>query len=258
MTRRAAKKASRRYSKSLALLMSAMLLVAVLAVAAPAAFAYGTYSHGGIDPNTGCTQCHSVSTAVPPTTADCTKCHTGYALYSGDKQTCSSCHHPGQAIDVSDPTACTAGCHLANGTTATHVAHFGSTTAACTTCHNVPLSATNPNGSHHHDAVNSVTKTTVTLQLTGLTSGAMRLGKTVTAKGTVKPVRTGTVLVTIQRKVGTSWVKAIAKARTMTAAGAYSYAYKPGKRGTYRVQSKTTAKVPYSSVKTAWKTFKVK
>jgi photosystem II stability/assembly factor-like uncharacterized protein len=98
---------------------------------------------------------------------------------------------------------------------------------------------------------------TVTLKLGGLRSGATTLGKSVTAKGVAAPAGlTGSkTKLTVQRKNGAKWVKVTSSARTIGASGAYSWKYKPAKRGAYRMQ----AKVGTLTVATSpWRTFKVK
>ncbi len=76
------------------------------------------------------------------------------------------------------------------------------------------------------------TKCTATIALTGLRSGVLKLRKSVTIKGVVKPAHAGSAKLTIQRKVGARWVAAKTVARAINAtSGAYSYAYKPTKAG---------------------------
>jgi hypothetical protein len=100
---------------------------------------------------------------------------------------------------------------------------------------------------------------TVSIVLTGLKAGAIKLHKTVTVKGAVKPAHAGVVKITFQRKVGSKWVAAKAVAGTMNAtSGAYSYTYKPTKAGSYRVQTTVAATPLYKAAATSWKTFKVK
>ena len=100
----------------------------------------------------------------------------------------------------------------------------------------------------------------VTLKLSGLTSGAMKLGKSVTAKGAVTPssLAGSKVKLTVQKKKGAKWITVKSTARTISASGAYSWKYKPAKRGAYRMRAtiaKTTAR---TAAKTAWRKFKVK
>lgn len=102
-------------------------------------------------------------------------------------------------------------------------------------------------------------KCTATINLTGLKAGVLKLHKMVTVKGTVKPAHSGKATVTIQRKVGTKWVYAKRVARTINAtSGAYSYTYKPLRRGSYRVKTSVAKTARYTAAATAYKSFKVK
>lgn len=102
-------------------------------------------------------------------------------------------------------------------------------------------------------------KVAISVTLTGVKSGVVKLNKSVTTTGKVTPLRSGKATVTIQRKVGTKWVKAITKAVTINAtSGKYSLAYKCTKKGSYRVQVSVAAAPAASAAKSTWKTFKVK
>ena len=103
-----------------------------------------------------------------------------------------------------------------------------------------------------------LTATTITIQLTGLKAGTMKVNKTVTIKGVVSPARTGNATVTIQRKVGTKWVNARVIARTINATcGAYSYPYKATKKGSYHVKVTTAKNATFAAGASAQKNFKV-
>ena len=64
----------------------------------------------------------------------------------------------------------------------------------------------------------------LTLRLSGLTSGALKLGKRLTAKGTVSPASLSgnKVVLTLQRKQGSTWVKVTTLTRTINSSGVYS------------------------------------
>jgi len=100
----------------------------------------------------------------------------------------------------------------------------------------------------------------VTLRLSGLTSGVMRLGRRVTAKGVVTPTSLAgsQVKLTVQKKQGTRWVKVKRVARTISATGAYSWKYKPAKRGAYRMRATIAKTARHTAAKTVWRSFKVK
>ena len=100
----------------------------------------------------------------------------------------------------------------------------------------------------------------LTLKLSGLKGGALKLGKRLTAKGTVTPTSLAgsKVTLTVQRKVGGKW----RKVKTMTAAigagGTYSCKYKPAKKGSYRLRATIAKTATHTAARTTWRTFKVK
>ncbi len=100
----------------------------------------------------------------------------------------------------------------------------------------------------------------LTLRLSGLTSGALKLGKRLTAKGTVSPASLSgnKVVLTLQRKQGSTWVKVTTLTRTINSSGVYSGNYKPAKRGSYRMEATVLKTAANTAVTTAWRTFKVK
>ena len=100
----------------------------------------------------------------------------------------------------------------------------------------------------------------VTLKLSGLKCGAIKLGKNVAAKGTVTPTRLAgsKVTLTVQKRTSTKWAKAKTAFATIGATGAYSWKYKPTKKGTYRVQAKIAKTSAHASATSKWITFKVK
>ena len=99
----------------------------------------------------------------------------------------------------------------------------------------------------------------LTLKLSGLTSGALKLGKHLTAKGSVTPTSlAGTkVTLTVQRKQGGKWRKVKSLACTIGAKGAYSDTYKPAKKGRYRVRATIAKTATHTAARTKWRTFKV-
>jgi hypothetical protein len=101
-------------------------------------------------------------------------------------------------------------------------------------------------------------KSTVSLALAGLKSGAVKLHKSVTAKGALAPARAAKATLTFQRKAGSTWAKAAVKTTTVKANGAYSLAYKPAKKGSWRVQTTVAGTSSYAKAISAWRTFKVK
>jgi hypothetical protein len=134
--------------------VAVLLLVGAGGFAAPFAGAYDSYVHGDIvgdaDP---CGWCHQDDhTDWPPTNSKCLTCHGDYDVADASL-TCWTCHTPGQDMSAArSDGACTAACHLADGTTVTHGAH-ADRPATCTSCHPVSSSATQAGGSPHHTFV---------------------------------------------------------------------------------------------------------
>ena len=101
---------------------------------------------------------------------------------------------------------------------------------------------------------------TPTLKLSGLKSGAIKLGKSVTAKGIVTPTSLAgsKVTLTAQLKKGTKWVKAKTSSALITSTGAYSWKYKPAKKGAYRMKGAIAKTATHTAATTKWLAFKVK
>jgi hypothetical protein len=118
-----------------------------LAFAPVPAQAYESYQHGGID---DCETCHvNAHTWWTPTNEHCLTCHTGYQVVDS-RRLCWTCHTPGQDMAWARTDAgCTSTCHLRGGAAFAHAAHSGGSTA-CTTCHPVSTSPSDPSGSAHH------------------------------------------------------------------------------------------------------------
>ena len=103
----------------------------------------------------------------------------------------------------------------------------------------------------------------LTLKLSGLKHGAMKLGKRVTAKGMVTRSAVAgpagdKVKLTVQKKKRTTWVRVKTVKRTITAGGAYSWKYKPARKGAYRMLATVLMSVKQGTAGTGWRTFRVK
>ena len=100
----------------------------------------------------------------------------------------------------------------------------------------------------------------LTVKLSGLTGGALKLGKSLTAKGTVTPTSLAgsTVTLTVQRKQGGKWLKVTSLTPTISAKGAYSAIYKPAKKGSYRIEATIAKTATNAAAATKWRAFKVK
>ncbi|HUK77281.1 MAG TPA: cadherin-like beta sandwich domain-containing protein [Thermoleophilia bacterium] len=100
----------------------------------------------------------------------------------------------------------------------------------------------------------------VTLTLSGLKGGAVKLGKRLTVKGTVKPssLAGGKVSLTVQRKVGAKWRKVKTMTAKIATGGAYRCTYGPTKKGSYRIRVTFARTAANTAAATAWKAFRVK
>ena len=142
-----------RRSRIVAAALVVAAAVVILTAAAPrGALARPAYIHGGIAAE-DCETCHvNAHTWWTPTNEHCLGCHPGFQVTdpTDPELTCWTCHAPGQDMSASRvDAACTAACHLRDGSTVTHQAHAGGS-AACTSCHPVTASPTDPAGSAHH------------------------------------------------------------------------------------------------------------
>ncbi len=123
-----------------------------------------------------------------------------------------------------------------------------------------PISVTGPDG----DASSAgsfavVPATTISLSLTGLRGGALKLGKNVTASGTVTPVGVpgGQVKLTVQKKTSGSWAQ-VASGFASLSAGRFRWQYRPARRGTYRMQASVAATATSLAASSDWAQFAVR
>jgi len=100
----------------------------------------------------------------------------------------------------------------------------------------------------------------LTLKLSGLTGGVLKLGKSLAAKGTVTPTSLagGTVTLTVQRRQGGQWRKVTSLKCTISAGGTYGDTYKPAMKGSYRIEATLAKTTTHTAAATKWLTFKVK
>lgn len=294
--------------------------------------ARASYIHGGLT-LADCETCHvNAHTWWTPTNEACLGCHPGYKVPLPGL-TCWTCHAPGQDMSgVRNDAACTSACHLPDGSTVTHTAHPGRS-SACTSCHPVTASPSDPAGSAHHSIAAptltgltpgaGVAGTTVTLtgqhldrtravifngvwaafavdsdtQITalvpaGATSGLVSVltpgGKvssetdfvvTVTPSlklkarptriavrrrvrmsGLLAPVSLGgaKIAVVVQRRKAGVWRTVKRASPGTTAAGNYTWSYRPLRRGAYRVRASVGETPANTAVRTAWRGFRVK
>ena len=65
------------------------------------------------------------------------------------------------------------------------------------------------------------------------------------------------VTLTVQKKKGAKWLTVESVARTISASGACSWKYTPGKRGAYRMRATIARTTAHAAAGTAWRPFKV-
>jgi hypothetical protein len=123
------------------------------------------------------------------------------------------------------------------------------------------ISVTTPDGT-----ATSATSFTVivtpklTLILSSLTRDSLKLGKSLTAQGTVTPTSLagGVVTLTVQREKGHKWVAVTSLTATIGANGAYTVSYTPDKEGNYRTQGTIAKTGTNTAAATTWRAFTVK
>jgi photosystem II stability/assembly factor-like uncharacterized protein len=100
----------------------------------------------------------------------------------------------------------------------------------------------------------------LTLKLVGLTGDVVRLGKSVAAKGTVRPASMAgaKVILVIQREREGKWLRFATLARAISAGGAYRLTVKPAREGNYRIKARIAKTGASAAAATRWLTFKVR
>jgi hypothetical protein len=100
----------------------------------------------------------------------------------------------------------------------------------------------------------------LTFKLTGLTGGVMRLGKSVAAKGTVRPVSMAgaKVVLDLQRQSKNSWLRVTTVARTISASGVYRWSVRLAREGNYRLKAKLRRTSASTAATTRWLLLKVR
>jgi hypothetical protein len=101
---------------------------------------------------------------------------------------------------------------------------------------------------------------TMTLKLSGLKKGALKIGKRLSVTGKVMPalLTRSKIKLTVQKKKGHKWVAVKTVQQTISAACAYSWKYKPAKKGAYRLQATIAKAATHTAATTKWLSFKVK
>src|SRR5664280_1147846 len=247
---------------------------------------HGVAAHGSFFAT--CSNCHvNGDTTVPPTPAKCGVCHghvsviltsaTHVATKCGSTAGCHGVPLP--SITSFAPsvgpvgTVVTLNGHGFTGVTA--VAFNGVAASTVTVVSDARISATVPVGA----TTGKITVTplsgpvmtsatdftvgtaTVTPKITIKSAASVKVKKPIKISGMVTPTSLAgrSVKVTIQKKSGAKWKTVKTASATVTVAGAYSYKYKPSKKGTYRAKGAIAAKAGVNTATSSvWKTFKVK
>ena len=107
-----------------------------------------------------------------------------------------------------------------------------------------PISVTTPGGT----ATSSICFTVIvtpklTLTVSGPRSGSMKLGKALTATGSVTPANLdgGKVRLVVQRKRDGVWLAVMSLTPTFSPSGSCSWIYKPAEKGSYRIMATIAA-----------------
>ena len=123
------------------------------------------------------------------------------------------------------------------------------------------VSVTTPGGTATSASSFTVVFTpSLTLTLSGLKSGSLKLGKSVTAGGAVTPTSLAgsQVTLTAQLKKGARWIKAKTFSALIISTGAYRWKFEPAKKGSYRLQATIARTAMHAAATTKWLTFAVK
>jgi photosystem II stability/assembly factor-like uncharacterized protein len=100
----------------------------------------------------------------------------------------------------------------------------------------------------------------ITLKLSGLAGGTLKLGRRVTAKGVVTPgsLVGAKVKLSLQKKRANQWITIKTARRTIGAGGAYHWMYRPAQRSYYRLRATIAKTATHTAAATTWRVFKVK
>jgi photosystem II stability/assembly factor-like uncharacterized protein len=151
-------------------------------------------------------------------------------------------------------------CAVSNGQTiiyaATNGGQTGSSTAAGT------RGTARATASRHVDAGiyrYVVVRPKLSLKLSGLKKGVLKIGKRLTAKGVVTPgaLAGNKVRLVLQKKAG-KWRTVKTVMVTIKRGGACSWTYKATKKGSFRLQVSMAKAAAYAAATTKWLSFKVK
>jgi len=88
----------------------------------------------------------------------------------------------------------------------------------------------------------------------------LRLRDRVTVSGTLTPVTAirSSVRVAVQRRRGGGWKTVATAVRTTSAAGGFSWTYRPSRRGVYRFAASVAAAPEHTAARSRWRVFRVR
>jgi hypothetical protein len=236
-----------------------------------------------------CPSCHLTNPDTPPTPVACAVCHSGVSAILASTThvatkcgTTAGCHVVASAATITSfaPTSAPVGTIVTltgtGFTGATAVAFNGTTTSIFVVVSATQITAEVPSGATtgkitvtpaSGPVVTSATNFTVTVPAVTtkvtlkVAPTSIRFRRTVKATGAVTPVLAlvgSKVALKAQIKKGTRWVTTKSVTATVKASGAYSWTYKPAKRGTYRMQASIKATATKRASHSPWRTFKVR
>ena len=212
-------------------LAPALILVALVVLAAVAGLGMIAGPANAQATFTACATCHIITpgdafhSQTTHAAQTCDKCHTVGIMTPPAPSACASCHGAATTIIASQASHVNAGCGTTPG------------------CHGVPAAVV-------------ATKLTIKVAPT-----AIKLHKTVKTSGVATPKLTlkgKKVALRVDFKKGAKWIKAKTGSATVAASGAYSWTYKPGKKGTFRVTASIAKTATYKAYTSKALTFKVK
>jgi hypothetical protein len=104
-----------------------------------------------------------------------------------------------------------------------------------------------------------IIKPALTLKLSGLTSGVLRLGKILSTSGNVTPTNlAGKLTLTVQREQSGHWYAVTSVLRSLTTTGTCSWSFRPTRRAVYRIKATIAQTVTHTAATTNWLGFTVK
>ncbi len=215
-----------------------LAVAAIMALTAGPARAQATF--------TACASCHGMSATHSKTA------HVSNGVYdAANPATCANCHPSGDPSQVPLPSKCGV-CHGGVTVILAKQTHTGLSCGTTAGCHGYTSPTPTPSPTA------TVVATKVTLKVAPTT---IKLRKTVKASGMATPATTlaaKKVALRADFKKGAKWVKVASKSVTVTSTGAYSWKYKPGKKGTYHITASIAKSATYKASKSKAMTFKVK